>query len=158
MSSRCDNNFIQTFSDRISSFQLQLQDGSTKDQQTWKDLLIQFRNNQLEFYQQLTRMVDYDVETISQIHGPLGEILAKTKEIETAFRTSQTAPSAVKALRSIASAFRAGDEESAMRDFGRNIPDGNGSIAGTVFGCMWDLLAASRVAPFHEFGRGAFFW
>lgn len=151
--------FIQIFDDYLLSLKSTLTNEDIEAEALPK-CWSQFQKEQLNFHQQLNNLSNYDVKTIQDISGALSGVLERTKEVENTFRTTldkrnhQANQSIVKELRSIADLFRTGDDAQGMQKFGVTIPDGDGRVAGDVFGALWKVKKEPRI---DDVGRLSFY-
>jgi hypothetical protein len=131
---------IQIFSNSLNSIQTALDKG----QKLTPEYLAQFQKSQIEFYRQIPNLTASDVQALESICSELKDVIEKTRQIEIRFTMEKTNgashESMVKILGSIADDFRSGEENRALVTFKRSVPDGDGSVAGDIYGCMWKVL------------------
>ncbi len=127
------------------------------DKKPTPEYIEQFQKNQIEFYKQLAALTNEDVQDQEDICDSLNDVIERIRKIESAFLLrleKKNGLNLVKVLRSIANAFRCGEEKKALEEFKSYVPDGQGSSAGEVFGALWKV---KKRPDYGDFGRLSFY-
>ncbi len=153
-------NCVHAFQDSISLFEMTLGDKTPT-----AEFIMEFQKNQIEFYQKLTTLTGgvvqvlgdtyslLNAQVLGDICNSLKGIIERTRKIESKILHAleeKNDPFLVKVLRSIANSLRYGEENKALEEFKRCVPDGEGSLAGEVFGALWKV---KKRPDYGDFGR-----